>query len=142
MKSLLIKLFLRLSISLGFFSAVADRFGLWAKRYSAWGNWSNFEKYTAQINPWCPEAFIPFLATVATSLEILFGIGLLIGYKTEFFAKLSGILLLIFALAMTFSGGVKSALDASVFIASAAAFALSTMTQIKVLEIDNRLKRL
>ena len=59
----------------------------------------------------------------------------MIGFKTELFAKLSGFLLLLFALAMTFSSGIKGPLDFSVFSASAAAFALSLMKE-KKLELD------
>lgn len=116
-------------------SAVADRFGLWPADISAWGNWQSFLDYTGVLNPWIPTILIPFLAILATVAEALFGICVLIGLKTEFFAKLSGILLLIFALAMTFSLSIKAPLDYSVFAASGAAFALSTM-KTKFLELD------
>ena len=131
-----IKVFLRLSIAIGFLSAVADRFGLYAKEVSAWGNWQAFADYTQQINPWLPDSIIPALAILATTLEIIFAIGLLIGFKTELLARLSGVLVLIFGLSMTFAFGIKPALDYSVFAVSAAAFALSTMHN-KHLEIDN-----
>jgi thiosulfate dehydrogenase [quinone] large subunit len=134
----IIKLFLRLSLAACFLSAVADRFGWWNADVSAWGNWSNFIAYTRLINPWFPERFISFFAAMATAAEILFGVMLLIGLKTEFIAKLSGILLLVFGLAMTFSTGIKGALDYSVFTASAGAFALSLMRE-KYLEIDSLL---
>lgn len=130
-----IKLFLRLSISIGFLSAVADRFGWWGKEISVWGNWDNFLEYTQLINPWFPGSIIPIIAIVATVAEIIFAFFLLIGFKTELFAKLSGILLLLFALSMTFSTGIKGAFDFSVFTASAAAFALSLM-KVKFLEVD------
>lgn len=132
----MIKLFLRLAIGIGFLSAVADRFGFWSPEISAWGNWDSFLEYTKLINPWFPENLISVLGIIATGVEILFAICLIIGYKTELFAKLSGWLLLIFAISMWFSTGIKGALDYSVFTASAAAFALSTMKQ-KYLEIDN-----
>lgn len=135
-----VKIFLRIAISLGFLSAVADRFGLWSKEVSAWGNWDNFVQYTQLINPWCPIALVPTLAIIATSAEILFAVFLLIGFKTELFAKLSGLLLLVFALSMTFSIGIKGAFDYSVFIASAGAFALSTMKD-KYLELDQRIRK-
>ncbi len=131
----IIKLFLRVTIAAGFFSAVADRFGMWPKDVSAWGNWDNFVQYTAAINPWIPISLIGILAIIATAAEIFFAFCLLIGFKTELFAKLSGILLLIFALSMTFSIGIKAPFDYSVFIASAGAFALSTI-KIKYLELD------
>lgn len=135
MTKTIIKLFLRIAISVGFLSAVADRFGMWAKEVSAWGNWESFVKYTETINPWFPTALIPTLAIVATSAEILFAVFLLIGFKTELFAKLSGFLLLIFALSMSFSIGIKAPFDYSVFAASAGAFALGTMKE-KYLELD------
>ena len=67
-----IKVFLRLSIGIGFLSAVADRFGLYAKEVSAWGNWQAFADYTQQMNPWLPNSIIPALAILATTLEIHF----------------------------------------------------------------------
>ena len=136
MKVKLIKLFLRVSIGVGFLSAVADRFGWWSKEVSAWGNWDNFLQYTQKLNPVIPPSLIPFLAWASTILEILLGCCLIIGFRTSFTAKLSGWLLLIFALAMTFSVGIKAPLDASVFAASAAAFGLSLIKE-KFLEMDN-----
>ncbi|HLT33230.1 MAG TPA: hypothetical protein VKZ98_05515 [Aquaticitalea sp.] len=130
-----IKLFLRLAIALGFLSAVADRFGMWSKDVSVWGNWENFVSYTQLINPWIPISMISAIAIIATGAEIVFALFLLIGFKTELFAKLSGMLLLIFALSMTFAIGIKAAFDYSVFSAAAAAFALSIMKE-KFLEVD------
>src|SRR5690606_17514708 len=140
MDSKLIKLFLRLALSAGFLSAVADRFGWWSKEVSAWGNWDNFLEYTGILNPWFPESIIPIIGTMATIAEIVLAIGLIIGFKTEWFAKLSGFLLLIFALSMTFSIGIKAPFDYSVFIAAAAAFALSRMKE-KYYELDNLISK-
>lgn len=127
MNEKIIKLFLRLAIASGFLSAVADRFGMWSEQYSSWGNWDAFLKYTQMINPWIPSFLISTIAIIATAAETIFAICLIIGYKTKLFAQLSGLLLLIFALSMTFSIGIKSAFDYSVFSVSAAAFALSLM---------------
>ena len=139
MKVRMIKLFLRLSIGAGFLSAVADRFGFWSTEVSAWGNWSNFLKYTQFLNPMLPSSFIPLVGWTSTILEIVLGVCLIIGFKTSSAAKLSGVLLLIFALAMTFSKGIKVPLDYSVFIASAGAFGLSLLKE-KFLEIDSLIK--
>ncbi|MBL7877752.1 MAG: DoxX family protein [Cyclobacteriaceae bacterium] len=133
-----VKIFLRAALAISFLSAVADRFGFWNESVSVWGNWNNFVVYTQVINPWIPASLIPGLAIVATIAEIIFAIGLLIGFKTELVARLSGVLLLLFALSMTFSTGIKGAFDYSVFSASAAAFALSLMKQ-KFLEVDQLL---
>ncbi len=130
-----IKIFLRLAIALSFLSAVADRLGMWTEAISVWGNWDNFLAYTARLNPWFPEAVIPAMGFIATAAEVIFAICLILGFKTEFFARLSGFLLLIFALSMTFSSGIKSAFDYSVFTAAAAAFSLSLMKE-KYLEVD------
>ncbi len=116
--------FLRFALAAGFLSAVVDRFGLWPQEVSAWGNWNNFVAYTALINPLFSKGFAEVLAIVATALEIVLALLLIVGYKTALAAKAGGLLLLLFALAMTFSTGVKGALDYSVFTAAAASFSL------------------
>lgn len=135
MKKKIVKLFLRLTIATAFLSAVADRFGMWSEEVSVWGNWNVFLEYTQFINPWFPDAVIPTIGSIVTGLEIIFAVFLIAGFKTELFAKLSGYLLLLFALSMTFSTGIKGAFDYSVFTAAAAAFALSLLKE-KYLEID------
>ncbi|MUV03123.1 DoxX family protein [Flavobacterium rakeshii] len=133
----IIKLFLRFAIAIGFLSAVVDRLGVfWSKEAFVWGNWESFLNYTKAINPWLPDSLISIAGITATSAEIIFAVFLIIGFKTELFAKLSGFLLLMFGLSMTFSIGIKGALDFSVFTASAAAFALSLMKD-KYLELDS-----
>lgn len=123
--------FLRISLAMGFLSAVADRFGLWPQEISAWGNWDSFVSYTGVLNPWFPEVFVAIVAIMATALEILLGILLLVGYKLEWVARAGGILLLLFALAMIITSGVKAPLDYSVLTAAAAAFALSLLSSTK-----------
>ena len=140
MNGKIIKIFLRLAIGFGFLSAVADRFGLWPAEVSAWGNWESFLEYTELINPLLPDLLAPAFGAIATGAEILFGISLIIGFKTELVAKLSGILMLIFALAIAFSTGIKGVFDYSVFAASAGAFGLSLMNE-KYLELDSFLSR-
>ncbi|QEC44338.1 DoxX family protein [Pseudobacter ginsenosidimutans] len=124
----IITIFLRLALAAGLLSAVADRFGIWNKEVAVWGNWNAFLEYTQTLNPWLPVAVIPAVGIIATAAEIVFGLGLLIGIKTEIFAKLTGFLLLLFALSMSFSTGIKAPLDFSVFAASGAAFALALLT--------------
>ena len=140
MNKKIIKLFLRFGIGVGFLSAVADRFGLWPAEVSAWGTWENFLAYTQLINPILPETLIPVFGAIATGAEILFGISLIIGFKTELVAKLSGFLMLIFALTIAFSTGIKGVFDYSVFAASAGAFGLSIMNE-KYLELDSFLSK-
>tara|TARA_R110002073_G_scaffold89852_6_gene212514 strand:- start:31758 stop:32156 length:399 start_codon:yes stop_codon:yes gene_type:complete len=122
-------LFLRLSIAVGFLSAVADRFGLYSKSNSVWGNWESFLEYTKVINPWFPEIIIPSIGIIVTLLEVVFATFLVFGFKTQLYARLSGFLLLLFALSMAFSIGIKPVLDYSVLPIVAASFALSTMEE-------------
>lgn len=135
-----VKLALRLSIAVGFLSAVADRLGLWSEDVSVWGTWENFLAYTSLLNPWAPEEIVSGLGFTASVLEVVFAVFLLIGFKTSLFARLSGYLLLVFAVSMTFSTGIKGAFDYSVFTAAVAAFALSTM-KTKYLEIDSLISK-
>jgi uncharacterized membrane protein YphA (DoxX/SURF4 family) len=55
----------------------------------------------------------------------LLGLALIVGLFTRIAALLSGMMLLLFALAMTVALGVKAPLDFSVFSASAGAFLLA-----------------
>lgn len=134
-----LKLYLRLAIGIGFLSAVADRLGFYPKKIAVWGDWNNFLSYTEIINPWLPQSIIPLLGILATALEIAFGICLIIGFKTKLIANLSGILMLLFALSITFSTGFKGAFDYSVFAASAGAFSLAMIKE-KFLELDQIIK--
>ena len=68
---------------------------------------------------------IPVLAWAATFAELLLGAALVLGFFTQVAALLSGLMLLAFALTMTFALGVKAPLDFSVFSASAAVFILA-----------------
>ena len=93
-----------------------------------WGNWAGFVHYTKQLLPsFLPDGLVNLLAIAATVLEVLLGVLLLIPFKTQAIALLSGLLLLLFGLSMAFSLHLKAPLDYSVFTASAAAFALSLL---------------
>lgn len=126
----LTQLFLRIALATTFLSAVADRFGLWGapgQPSVVWGNWENFRIYSNLVNSFVPEAFGNILAIVATGLEIIFSVLLLIGYKTRIIAVAAGSLLLCFALAMTISFGIKAALDYSVWVDVTACFLLASI---------------
>ena len=117
-------LFLRLALAATMLSAVADRLGWWGAN-AAWGNWENFQKYTRQLTFFLPESLSTISGYVATFLEIVFALLLLVGFKTRYVAAFTGLLLLIFALSMSISIGVKSTLDYSVWIGSAGAILLA-----------------
>jgi len=122
----------RLALGIGFLSAVADRFGLWGApgaRNVAWGDFTHFLAYTAKVNPYLTGSLVPPLGWFVTACEIALGILLIAGVQVRLVAILSGFLLLAFATGMTSGTGVKTALDASVFSASAAAFLLAAATE-------------
>jgi putative oxidoreductase len=127
----LAQLFLRVALSGSYLSAVADRLGLWGAPGSpgvSWGNWQNFVTYSNSVNGFLPTSLGMVLAVVATGLEVIIAVLLLIGYRTRLAAIASGVLLLAFALAMTVSFGIKAPLDYSVWTGAAASFLLSTVS--------------
>jgi uncharacterized membrane protein YphA (DoxX/SURF4 family) len=121
------QLFLRVAVGASFLSAVADRFGIWGAPGTpgvAWGSWENFMAYSSSLNSFASPALSLFLGVVATSLEVILALLLLAGFKTRFAALASGFLLAAFGLGMTFSFGIKPALDYSVWSAAAGSFLL------------------
>ncbi len=137
------QLFLRVALSASFLSAVADRWGIWGKpgdAHVAWGNWANFLVYNHSVNSYAGPQLNQLLAVIATSLELLLALLLLAGYKTRFTAAATGTLLLCFALAMTYSFGIKPSLDYSVWTGAAAAFLLSGTGRYRY-SVDELLRR-
>ena len=135
--------YLRLALGISFLSAVADRFGLWGaygQPNVAWGDYGRFVSYTAKLNWFLPAAMIPALAMIATAAETLFGLLLVLGWKTRITALLSGVLLTAFALTMTMALGVKAPLDLSVFSAAGGALLLGAHAQFPF-SVDGLLRR-
>jgi uncharacterized membrane protein YphA (DoxX/SURF4 family) len=110
----------RVALASAFLSAVASRL-------SAWGSndFAAFERYTAEVNSFLPAAAAPFLARAATVLEASLGVALLVSWRLRQVALAAAALLLLFAVAMALSFGLKSPLDYSVFSASACALLLA-----------------
>jgi thiosulfate dehydrogenase [quinone] large subunit len=121
-------LFLRIALAAAFVTSVTDRLGVWGfygTANVAWGDMAHFTTYAAKLNPWFPNRVIPVVAWFVTAAETVLAATLLFGFHTRIAAHLSGWLLLAFAVGMTVGTGVKSALNASVFSASAGAFLLA-----------------
>lgn len=137
------QLFTRLAVATAFLSAVADRIGLWGSpgsKYASWGNWDNFMSYSNKLNFFVPELLQEPLAIFATALEIIFGILLIVGYKSKLTANLSGLLLVLFAITMTIAFGIKSTFTYSVWIGAGACFLLANM-ETYYCSLDNYLKK-
>ncbi|PSL33707.1 DoxX family membrane protein [Dyadobacter jiangsuensis] len=122
------RIFVRMALAVTMLSAVADRFGFWGDN-AAWGNWQNFERYTRQLTFFLPEILSKISAYAATFLEIVLSLMLVLGFKTKLTSIATGCLLLIFALAMSVSLGIKAPLDYSVWVGSAAAFLVASQSK-------------
>jgi uncharacterized membrane protein YphA (DoxX/SURF4 family) len=136
-------LVLRLGLGLGFLSAVADRFGMWGsfgQPNVEWGSYSRFLDYTHSLNWYWPAATIPVLGTAATGAEILIGLLVLVGWHTRIAARLSGLLLIVFATAMTIALGPKSVLNYAVLTGIGGSFLLANC-EIFPLSVDGLLSR-
>ncbi|MXO06651.1 DoxX family protein [Flavobacterium sp. HBTb2-11-1] len=116
-------LLLRIAMAIGFLSAVFSRLGFWGSQSSGW---ENFLAYAEKVNSFAPKSCIPAIAITATIAESLLALLLFFGYKTKFASIGASILTFLFALAMTYSFGVKELLDYSVFVFSMSAFLLAT----------------
>ena len=110
-------LLLRIGLGVGFLSAVADRLGLWGafgQQNVEWGNFSRFLEYTHTLNWYLPAAMTLPLGIISTGAEILFGLLLVIGWRTRAAALLSALLMLTFGIAMTIALGIKAPLNFAV----------------------------
>jgi uncharacterized membrane protein YphA (DoxX/SURF4 family) len=122
--------FLRLALATAFLSAVADRLGLWGPAGTpgvAWGGFDAFLAYVRQLLWFLPNGMVRAAGWIATILEVVFAIGLLVGVRFQAIAFASGLLLTTFALAMTVALGPEPALSYSVWTAAAGAFLLASL---------------
>lgn len=122
-------LLLRLGLGVGFLSAVADRLGLWGafgQPNVEWGNFSRFLEYTHTLNWYLPAGMILPLGIIATGAEILFGLLLVVGWRTRVAALLSGLLLLTFGVSMTLALGIKAPLNFAVLTGIGGALLLAS----------------
>jgi uncharacterized membrane protein YphA (DoxX/SURF4 family) len=125
-------LYARVALGTAFLSAVASRFGL----YRNGNNFSEFIKYTAEVNSFMPSFTIPYIAVFATAVEPLLAIALIFGLWLRWTALAASALLFVFATAMAVSLGIKSPMDYSVYSASAAAFLLWLFQQKNTAKLD------
>jgi uncharacterized membrane protein YphA (DoxX/SURF4 family) len=124
------QLYLRLALGIGFLLPVLDRTGCLGpagQHFVSWGTWDSFLNYTHLLLPFLSKSASDILGWIATIAEVLFGIFLIIGYKTRLVAKGSFLLTLIFALCMAIFMGIKSPFNYSVFPVSAGALLLSAI---------------
>jgi uncharacterized membrane protein YphA (DoxX/SURF4 family) len=122
------QLLLRLALGVGFLTTVSDRLGLlgpFGTRNVEWGNWSSFIDYTGTLMPFLNRPVVSVMGGIATLLEAVIGILLIVGYKTKIAAIASCVLTLIFGLTMTLFLGIKAPINFAVFIICTASLLLS-----------------
>jgi len=125
------QILLRYAIGIGFLLPVLDRVGFFGpagQNNVAWGNWTNFIDYTHLLMPYLSLKSTAFFGFVATALEILFGVLLLVGYKIKYVAFGSFGLTLIFALSMLFFLHFRAPFNYSVFVVSFSSLLLAANT--------------
>lgn len=119
---------LRIALAASFLSAVADRFGLWGPAGTpgvGWGGFAAFLSYTGTLLPFFSPPIVAVAGWVATVAEVVLAVALLAGIGVRLAAFASGVLLVIFAVAMTVSLGPEPPLSYSVWTAAASAFLLA-----------------
>lgn len=124
------RIFLRLALSTAFFSAIADRFGLYGPPGTAgvsWGDWAHFLQFVAYLNWFVPKVLIPTLGAVETIVEFTLAVTLLVGVCQRIVAWASAALLTSFALTMTIALGIKAPLGYGVFTAVGGAVLLGAV---------------
>lgn len=123
--------FLLLALGIGFLLPVFDRFG-WLGQAgvngTSWGNWQNFVAYTNTLMPYMNSSATNVMAALATVGETVFGIALIVGYKTRLASFSSFFLTLLFALSMFFFTEMRAPFTYSVFVDSAASLLLASLT--------------
>ena len=113
------QLFLRLALGVGFLLPVMDRLGILGAPGSpdvAWGNWENFTIYTNSLMPVLNKSMAGVMGLIATMAEIVFGICLILGFKTRLAAIGSALLTFTFAICMMLSSGIYAPFKYPVFV--------------------------
>jgi putative oxidoreductase len=124
------QLFLRLALGIGFLLPVMDRFGWFGPAGSngtSWGNWENFVAYTNTLMPYLNAGAANIMGAIATAGELVFGVLLILGYKTRLAAIGSFLLTLAFAFSMFFFADMRAPFSYSVFSDSAASLLLAAV---------------
>jgi putative oxidoreductase len=131
--------YLRLALGIGFILPVMDRTGVLGpagQNNVSWGTWENFLSYTHALLPFLSKSASDIFGLLATIAEAVFGVLLIIGYKTRLTAVGSCLLTLSFALCMAIFTGFKAPFNYSVFPVSAGSLLLSAIPYYKW-SIDN-----
>ncbi len=116
--------FSKVSLAIGYLSAVCDRFGFWGnlgEKGVSWGSMANFFKHVSILCPWAPESMIPVIGWVVTVLEAVIALTYIINVKNKIINIANILMLILFALSMSFFQSIKMMFNFSVLVCCAAA---------------------
>jgi uncharacterized membrane protein YphA (DoxX/SURF4 family) len=125
-----------------FAGSVADRFGLLGAPGAegvSWGSYSAFVDYTRSLVPQAVDWSVPTLAAVATALETLIAIGLILGIAAKLTARVATAVLIAFAAAMWTSVGFGEMCSYGVLVVAGGTAILGTCDT--ALHLDHLLRR-
>ncbi|NML22570.1 DoxX family protein [Pseudoflavitalea sp. G-6-1-2] len=128
------QLFLRIALGVGFLFPVMDRLGLFGEPGApnvAWGDWDHFTIYTNSILPFLSRPLASIMGGIATAAEAVFGICLILGFKTKSMAMGSALLTLTFGICMMIFLGIYAPFQYPVFVFTGAALVLSKVSYYK-----------
>lgn len=137
------QLILRLALGIGFALPVLDRLGLLGAPGTKgvnWGTWAKFIDYTNVILPIVNRPIANVLGVFVTICEAVFGICLILGFKTRVMAYGSALLTLIFGFCMAVFLGIHSPFGYPVFVFTGGGLLLSCVEKFNW-SIDNLTSR-
>jgi uncharacterized membrane protein YphA (DoxX/SURF4 family) len=97
----------------------------------AWGSWANFTSYTNKLLPFLSAGGASVMGMIATIAEAVFGVCLLIGYRTRQAALGSAVLTLVFGLCMAIFLTIAAPFKYPVFVFTGAGLLLSCTPEYK-----------
>lgn len=122
------QLVLRLALGLGFILPVLDRFGVMGTpgtKGVSWGSWTKFIDYTNTLAPFLSRSLADVGGRVVTAAELIFGVCLIIGFKTRYAAFGSAVLTLGFGICMAVFLNPYAPFGYPVFVFTGAGLVLS-----------------
>jgi putative oxidoreductase len=128
------QLILRFAIGIGFLIPVMDRIGLIGSNGSdgvSWGDWKHFLDYTHTLVPFASASMTNIMALLATIVEGVSALCLIIGFRIKEAALGAGHLTLVFGLCMAIFLTIRAPFDYPVFVFTGGALLLSSVDKYK-----------
>jgi uncharacterized membrane protein YphA (DoxX/SURF4 family) len=128
------QLVLRIALGIGFILPVSDRLGLLGPPGApnvAWGDWNHFITYSNTLVPFLNHSMANVAGAIATIFEGIFGVCLILGFKTRQVALGAAALTFTFGLCMAIFIGFMAPFNYPVFVFTGAGLVLSGVNRYK-----------